>query len=131
MAFVNYFFRNLLTSLEEVTRELQDYGVFLATAPSIIAVAKFNGTVATPVFAAKHEMTGITKLGTGNYRLTLSQNMVGKHYGVHVACHDTGVVLVGQAYNKTETTVDVRVQTLGGVFTDSADCFVSVVHLPR
>ena len=120
----------LLTGQQSPDEQLAQLIVHLSVVPRISAAVLFDGTVASPVAtAAQNIKKTITKLGTGEYRLTFDSPYVGKRYGMHASLV-TAIPLVAYYANKTETSIDVRLVTLAGVLTDCADCFISIVNIP-
>jgi hypothetical protein len=117
-------------SLADLIRQLRDFYLELATDAAVIAAIRFDGTVATPVaFRQTGVAASVTKLGTGNYRITFSSPQPTLQYGVHISSQ-TAAVLLGRCAAKTATNFDVQVFSLAGTLTDSSDIFVTVVSIP-
>jgi hypothetical protein len=129
MGFVNLPTAGAYGSAEELVKDIL---LYLASAPRISAFCVFDGVPATPaIVIAQNVSPAITRLGVGNYRLIFQSPYVGSRYTVFVNVGGGAVQLVGRAYNKTATTVDVAITTLGGVATDANDCQLLVVDIPQ
>lgn len=112
------------------TTHLRELFLELSTDAAVAAAIRFDGTPVAPLLLRAVGCSGIvTRLGVGNYRITFLSDIVGQNYGAHVSA-SAAAILLGQSYNKTTKTVDIRIFTPAGVLTDCADVFVTIVQIP-
>lgn len=85
------------------------------------AWVKFNGT-GTIAINASYGVSGITDLGTGTTRITMSTAMSSTNYCVVATCN----LSESLAYIASTTTFDIETQNSGGTNTDASEVFAAV-----